>query len=355
MKLVRSKYMRLSGIVAGLCVLAVTGVFLIFSVNRSSYEPLTDSYQEKFAYWKMRAHAIGGERAYEELLTSLEKFPAGLGHEETHIFASALYSEVGLQGVKVCDVRIGYGCFHQIIGEAVVDLGVAALPEIIEACNGDPSCRHSIGHGVLGLQGYSSNDLQNAIKLCETLPSKLYIQGCYGGVFMEYNMRSLLEDDPRARVIEADWLDPCSQFSGKMSRVCSYWQPVWWRSVLVSNDQSLTPSILSRMGQLCRSLKEKESRAACIQGVGMSALNAGPTNRDGISACAFVSPDRAEQALCHANVARLITLQGRFDEARAACTELSGTYRAGCFEVVESANPYGSTLGEMLPIEKYSQ
>lgn len=343
--------MSRSGIGILACVIAVLAVFVIWSHDRSRYDP-SASYQDKLAYWKTRIHTVGGQRAYEELALSQKGFVHGMQHNETHIFASALYSEEGIKGVAVCDGRFEYACFHQLIAEALSDLGTGSLNEIIEACKGGPGCKHSIGHGVLGLLGYSFGDLQKAVSICATLQSDTYVQGCYGGIFMEYNMRTLMGDARRVRTFGKDWFDPCDQMPMSAQRVCYFWQPTWWRSELQSADQSLSPSALGRMGKKCSTVTDKELSMACFEGIGVSALNAGRSTNDGVSACAFVSGDMHDQALCRTSVARLVALLSGFDEGRSVCLGLSGAYQEGCLRVIGSANPEESYLGEVLPFEK---
>lgn len=336
-------------IVAGLVV--VLAVFVALNLDRTRYDP-TASYQDKLAYWKTRIHAVGGQRAYEEMALAQTGFVHGMQHNETHIFGSALYSEEGIEGVAVCDERFEYACFHQLIAEALSNQGVGSLNEIIEACRGGPGCKHSIGHGVLGLVGYTFADLQKAVSICATLPNDVYVQGCYGGAIMEYHMQTLLADARRVGTMGKNWFEPCDQLPATTARVCYFWQPTWWRSELQSADQSLSPSALDRMGTQCRTVSDTNLSAACFEGIGVSALNAGRTTADGVTACSFVSTDTHDQALCRTSVARLVRLLQGLEEGRSVCLGLSETYQASCLRVIERASPEESYLGEALPFEK---
>jgi hypothetical protein len=342
--------MSRSGIMILVCVIAVLAVFVAWNLDRSQYNP-SASYQEKFAYWKTRIHAVGGGRAYEEMALELKGFVHGMQHYETHLFASALYSEEGIHGVAVCDERFDYACVHQLVAEALLEHGIGSLNEIIEVCNGGPACRHSIGHGVLALMGYTFPDLEKAVSMCAALPNKVYVQGCYGGVVMEYNLRRLLGDAQSIRTIGEDWFEPCDQLSKSAQRVCYFWQPMWWKTQLSSSDQSLSQSSIEDMGELCLTILDKDLRNACIEGVGMSVLNAARTTNDGVSACAYVSPNTRDQALCSTSIARLIELTDGLD-GHPICFGTAKEYQESCLRVIERASPEESYLGEAIAFDE---
>ncbi len=350
MKYLVAKHMKHSVIIAGAFLLAALVVFVVASPDHNHYDS-TASYQDKFGYWKTRIHAIGGHRAYEELAGSLKDFPLGIQHSETHIFSTALYSEEGMQGIAVCDERFDYACSHQMIGETFADLGMGSFPYVVEICKGIPTCLHSIGHGVLSLQGYSFNDLQKAITICGTLPTETYMKGCYGGVFMEYNLHKFLGDGLHVRPVGKNWLAPCDEFSGVLGRICYYWQPTWWANTPVSNDLAQTTQRIRRMGELCETLSRPELKASCFAGVAVVVRSAGRNTGEAVSACFSVSSEMSNQAQCRTGVARLAVLLGSFDEALAVCLELPRVYQDGCLEVIKNANPSESFTGLTFPME----
>lgn len=343
--------MKSFGFIGGICLLAVAGAFVMVNIHHDPYNPDGTLFADKLAYWETRIHTVGGAKAYEELARFLKGNTVGVQHNETHVFGSALYSEEGIEGVAVCDDRFEYACFHQMIGEAFADLGMDSFPKVVDVCNERPACVHSIGHGVLAQQGYTFVDLQKAIQVCETLPNDVYMQGCYGGLFMEYNMRRLLGDSQQPRPAGENWLDPCDRFSGALGRICYYWQPTWWRSQIAPDDLVLTESGFRRMGDLCQAIPHLEMKASCFEGTGVIALNSGRTHQEGVSTCAYVSQDVFGDALCRTGAARLIALLGQDDEARTVCNELSGVYKNGCFDVIDSTDPKESFLHMELPAQ----
>ncbi len=341
--------MKIRGVTLGICLIAVVGAFLALNISHEPYAPDKTPYAEKLAYWKTRIQAEGGMRAYEELADFLKGHTVGVQHNETHVFGSALYSEEGIEGVAVCDERFEYACYHQLIGEALTNLGMGSFSKVVEVCKNSPACLHSIGHGVLAQQGYTIEGLDKAVQVCETLSNRVYVQGCYGGLFMEYNMRRLLGDPQLPRPVDDNWLEPCDRFSGVLGRICYYWQPTWWRSQIASADLRLTEKDFRRMGDLCEELIAPELKASCFEGTGVITLNSGRTTDEGVAACSFVSDGAFGDALCRTGAARLITLLGRYSEARAVCLELGGVYKEGCVTVINAANPNMSSSGMALP------
>lgn len=341
--------MKRFGIVTGICAIVLAGTFLVLNIHHDPYDPASSPYAEKLAYWKTRIHTVGGPRAYEELAVFVKGRTVGVQHNETHVFGSALYSEEGINGVAVCDDRFEYACFHQVIGEVLNHLGMEAFPKVVEVCKGSPACLHSIGHGVLAQQGYAFTDLQKAIQVCETLPSDVYVHGCYGGLFMEYNMRRLLSDSQHPRPVEKNWLEPCDKFSGVLGRICYYWQPTWWRSQIAQDDLMLTDAGFKHMGDLCETVTDLELKASCFEGTGVITLNSGGTSNNGISACDLVSQGVFGNALCRTGAARLIVLLGRYEEARTVCLGLTGVYKTGCLAEIDNTQPNESFSEMALP------
>ncbi len=333
--------MKRAVILLGACLVIGTAAFFMLHGSSRPYDPDAATYADKFTYWQQRVHTVGGAKAYEELADFADAYSVGVQHNETHIFGSALYRVEGVPGIAVCDERFEYACYHQMIGETFADLGMESFPKIAEVCKGSPACLHSIGHGVLAQEGYAFPDLRRAVGVCKTLPGPVYVEGCYGGLFMEYNMRRLLGDNQRPRPVGEDWLDPCSQFSGTLGRICYYWQPTWWRSQIAPDDLILTEPGYKKMGDLCETVSDQELKASCFEGTGVIALNAGRTSAEGVAKCEYVSGGAFGNALCRTGAARLIALLGRSEEARSVCTALSGAYQKGCLQLVSETHPGG--------------
>ncbi len=328
---------------------AVSAVFVVMNRAHGGYDP-SAPYQEKIDYWQKRIHEVGGKRAYDEMARAQQGAASGVEHVEAHIFGSALYRTEGIKGVSVCDDQFSYACVHQLVAEALSDLGIESLDAIVAMCIEIPGCRHGIGHGVIGSLGYGSDDLKKAVSMCATLPRAWHVQGCYGGVFMEYNVRTLLGVG-QERPLEQDWFESCRDIPRSAERSCYFWQPTWWGRVLRTADRSLEKTAIEQMSEQCRMVSNKELRAVCFEGIGVSALNTGRSLNDGVSGCSFVGTDMRDRALCLTSVARYIELDNGRDTGRPVCLGLTGAYQEGCLRDIGNTSTTTSYFGEKLSIE----
>ena len=285
------------------------------------------------AYWKERIHTVGGSRAYEELVTSVRGLDFAMQHSEAHIFGDALYTEVGLDGMSVCDWRLHGGCWHQFMGRAVTDHGTASIAALDQSCKGNISCQHGIGHGIVSALGYTFSDLQKSLALCHTLADDTPIFGCTGGVPMEYNLRHLLGDASfNARPLGTDWLDPCDRLSGDDARACYFWQPTWWVVFIPTDQESAFEPTFKHMGDLCRSISDKTFMYACIAGTGHGAMLE-TSAEEAPHLCDVMYPDASESLLCKFNVA--VTLKKMLiQDPDTACDGLPEEARAYCRDYV---------------------
>lgn len=108
-----------------------------------------------------------------------------------------------------------------------------------------------------------------ALDLCETLPETDPLTGCYGGVFMEYNLRTMLGDDGEVRSSEEGLFSPCDSLNDVFVPACVSRLPQWWGEGLLQGDK--TVSSFERIGELCRIFGDvnKNVLQACFQGIGM--------------------------------------------------------------------------------------
>ena len=281
------------------------------------------------AYWKERIHMIGGSAAYEELVSSVKGFDFYKQHFQAHIFGDALYTEVGLDGVTVCDWRLYGGCMHQYMNRAVMDHGIASITALDRDCKGVISCQHGIGHGILSALGYTFSDLQKTLALCHTLPDETPIFGCAGGAAMEYNFRNLLGGASfNARTPDPDWLAPCDRLSGDDARACYFWQPTWWAVFVSTQQESASDPAFKHMADLCHSISDKTYMYTCIAGTGFS-VTLKRTPDQAVHLCDMMYADAGESLLCRVNLA--LTLKGMLvQNPEIACEGLPAEAQAYC-------------------------
>lgn len=213
----------------------LAGVFIIlFGIHAVEYfqipEKKSESEIEKvISYWKSEIENSGSEAAYGHFKEQYKDAPSS-AHALLHAFSSLLYEKEGMKGFAVCDDTFGNGCYHGLVARAVLDQGVAILPQLGLACtevNNPNSCVHGIGHGLMEYSG--TGHLMDALAACERLRDvEIFdpIGSCFEGVFMDYNAPI-----GTARVLnETNVFSPCSEEALRLESKASCYQglPHWW-------------------------------------------------------------------------------------------------------------------------------
>jgi hypothetical protein len=287
--------------------------------------------------WEARIQAVGGKTAYEELAQAIRDLPVSQQHENAHTFGAALFEAEGLEGLSVCDSRFSYGCFHEFMGKAISARGLGVVPGLNEGCRksiveSPLSCQHGIGHGVQAFIGYGFGDLKEALVVCADLPYSDPIGGCYGGVFMEYNLQTMLGKDGKIRPPEdGDMQFPCNALPHTYTEACIFWQTQWWHQVLKGEGWN-EDAIFTQIGQWCATQTGEQERT-CFEGTG----NITPPSADFDPArsaylCERTSDDPKNRLFCKSYAANSLSVggSGKTADGSAVCAGLSGNYRLYC-------------------------
>lgn len=301
--------------------------------------------------WRERIDKIGGEKAHEEFAKSVYGLREEVQHDFMHGFAGVLYEEKGIDGFTVCDSQFFYACFHEYGGRATSELGIESALKLNDLClqtfdgNEADSCQHGIGHGLQSTYGYTQEDLDNSLAECSKLPSNgISGSGCYGGIFMEYNLRTMLSDEGEVRKSE-DIFSPCNRVAEKFQEACFYWQPQWWRAGPLVTSINIA-DIYSNMGNSCREMiallgdsedRRKELRRSCFGGIGgISAPDAEFDTSYTAELCDAAASDVAEQAICRANAAYRTVETPDIETALCVCEGLTRNSLLYCRAFAES-------------------
>ena len=282
---------------------------------RDSGTPMTVDVENRFdgeqkAFWEERIRVMGGATAYREFVRTAQdaRFTDGQRHILAHTFGSALYAAEGMRGIGSCGSDFSFGCFHELIGEAIAERGVGAVSGLNQTCIelfGDDVllCQHGIGHGIQASFGYNTHeDLVQALQTCATLEQGGAIAGCRGGVFMEYNFRTMLADEAAVRE-DDDPFGLCRGLSGDDLLACSYWIQEWWMG-----DDALTEQQVANAGALCTEMTAELALdhallRACFSGIGNTIAGRVPSDINRArQLCAAASEDRAYVAHCLSQV-----------------------------------------------------
>jgi hypothetical protein len=298
-------------------------------------EPVNE--EGEYAFWGERIGSVGGEKAYSELsaYASQRDFPSQ--HTLAHLFGRALFEQEDLSGISVCDDRFSYGCFHEFFAYAVNGHGLPVIAQLNEECQKQPdflksvACQHGIGHGILSFSGYGEANLFSALEACKTLPNAGTMGGCYAGVFMEYNRRSMIATESGPRLpADGDFISPCDDVKKEYRAVCAVWQPLWWQAEIFEGEP--TPEVMKMFGSMCRALGEATGFAeACFYGIGfVVAPESATEDPDALKMCPEAADTPQEEKWC-LNYAAYIA-GALVDDANglAVCKDMTDEERALC-------------------------
>ncbi len=246
----------------------VSFLFFQTSLNTSN-----ESGESEFAYWQKRVTAIGTARAYEEF-KSENLGPSTLEnniHKKTHLFGAVLYESEKTDSISICDSFSGSGCYHEVVQLSIYDNDFSALLKIKDDCENKDGCNHGVGHGIIGYFGYSPAALISALDSCVVYGDTSY-RGCYGGVFMGYNVyfrdpSQSSTTTPSARPLSInDPYNPCDRIPEQYRFACFVRQVQLWENTIFKNLSGIE-NIRSVIG-LCSELQNETYKKACLFGIG---------------------------------------------------------------------------------------
>lgn len=307
--------------------------------------PLSNMAQAEVSHWQQDIARVGAVRAYADFADAVVSQNPDEQHLQAHLFGRALYQEIGLQGLPVCDQQFSYGCFHEITGEAIAERGLGVVSQLDDACGSQGNsltCQHGIGHGILSTLGYDTGALTAALGMCGTLHQVDPIGGCYGGVFMEYDMRTMLSGGNQFRMPGNDMLSPCGIVPDAYKKACYFWRPQWWNRALMSKGTS-ERTLTAAMGKLCAQVVPANLALACFSGIGnITASDSGFHPDEAAALCELTSDDAQQQLACASVAANAFQAVDMPGAATALCEDLSESLRSGCLDQVEAARQHQS-------------
>lgn len=312
------------------------GLMLAFGGGRGNSAEILPSASEQ---WMKEIQELGAREAYKKMIEESAALTPQEQHINAHVFGGALFDVEGEGGLSVCDETFSFGCFHEFLGRAIASLGPSSIERLNEQCFDDLvlsplSCQHGIGHGALAFAGYEDDGLHYALAVCRDLPYADPIGGCYGGAFMEYNMRTMLGADStfRAPPEDGDLVAECAGLDREYKRACVYWVPQWWNAVLQSRIVSLDENFI-RMGEFCSDKRIRDDRRDCFEGIGNitpPAVNF--SARESARLCDLTSKKPEERLFCRSTAANSLYTggAGKVGDALGVCGGLEGAHYAYC-------------------------
>lgn len=305
--------------------LAFCAVFFFSSEKKELLREKSSGGSARVTELRSLIRTEGASRAAKIFSDSIQRVSINTQHEEAHLFGRALYYEVGLDGFTACDSQFSFGCFHEFIGLAIAEKGPQVIAQLNEGCisqgSGNLGCQHGIGHGVVAFTGYSEKDLQEATRLCKTLRKGDPIGGCFGGMYMEYNLHTMQGSGGGSRPYTYEnRFAPCAEAQEHdMRRACLYWQTQWWEQLLS------TPGNIENfvtMGNFCREARDRfEVYQECFEGIGnVTSSASGFSVKKAQSLCKKAARTPTELLWCTSVAANHFGVQFSTSEGESMCS-----------------------------------
>lgn len=285
-------------------------------------------------YWEQRISKIGAEEANIEFSESMKGLSANQQHSGAHSFGGALY-DMGGDVFSICDSQFAYGCLHEFVTDSVIEEGFESIAVLNQGCLEKPGresgfCQHGIGHGIAAILGYELKDLKKALVFCyENLPNG-ELSGCYGGVFMEYNLRTVLSGDVENRPVLDNTIDPCDKLGERFQPACAFWATQWWLQAIYKGEA--TEDTFSGMGNNCRAIDiNQDVRDACFAGVGnFSGIESDFNLTRAKELCAAATMSDRESLFCSSYMKKRIKAEKDLHGAQPRCDTLEGEVLRSC-------------------------
>lgn len=268
--------MRLKLVFVILLLLLITGEILFLAKISKHYSPFSG--ESSIENWERYIKRYGPAASWQEFKRIYQNDIPGRQHSKAHVFGEALFNVESINGIDACDNSFAFGCFHSFLGKAIEVKGIEVVADLDRRCMTNLKeqglgCQHGIGHGIVTNFGYSYEDLTKSLETCDNLATKDPIGGCFGGVFMEYNLRTILEDKAGLREFNPlNPYDPCPKLKDKFRPACYYWQTQWWENSSNKDEKVKYKEI----GLLCFRITKEDERKQCFIGLG----NIAPQNAD---------------------------------------------------------------------------
>lgn len=241
----------------------------IYSViNRWQNEKHPDSSYASFeSFWKEYIIEHTPQIAYQKFKDSYSGASPTEQHLVAHLFGGALYSAVGISGLAICDMHYASGCFHEFLGRALREHGDSILYDVDTYCKESTyDCQHGIGHGILAYSGYEHLGLLKALRLCRSIGSTDVRDGCFGGIFMEYNIFTMLGPETPIRIQDQGEVPDalCQSVPEFASQACYFWLPQWF---LASEKNISLHEKFFKVTKECQTIHDGPSRLTCYSGI----------------------------------------------------------------------------------------
>ncbi|MBP9668703.1 MAG: hypothetical protein KBE09_00230 [Candidatus Pacebacteria bacterium] len=205
------------------------------------------------------------------------RFSAADQHLSAHALGQILFEREGATAAfQLCGALFGYGCLHQIVSQVSPEQGIETALDAERVCReiaprarGD--CLHAAGHSIIFSRGYTEEAARESFAECEkTMDATAFDteQSCYGGAFMEYNMRFMQDGAFNGGHARASTVPFCLSLNTETARrTCIFWMAPKVHAAL---GFRYTDTVFRTLGRFCNDSVPEQYRDACMESVGRS-------------------------------------------------------------------------------------
>ena len=258
----------------------------------------------------------------------------GEGHTLAHIVGKNAYTKNGFAGIEICDPTFGYGCYHGVTEQFLINEGPEKIREAMDTCrrlfpsesqkNQLPyySCIHGIGHGLMTWNGLV---LKKALFDCDRLDQQEQSY-CYDGAFMEFSSSAL----PQNYFDKENLWGMCIDLDKKYAMGCARHLPLMLnRTFLMTKDDTIA---------FCKTAPTKILRDGCTDRLAFIIVHTIKDIMEIESACKKIDTEEY-QSRCITTAAGELVFQ-RYQEAEEKagylCDSLSKKWQEKCREYVQN-------------------
>jgi len=167
-------------------------VFWYLANNTLSTPPSIEAEPQTFlAYWDKYLEQHETAEAYTYFVEFYSDQNEDYMHDRMHMFGSLLYKKHRKDAIYYCDESYFYACHHEVLGATVFDYGDEGIQFLMDFCQDDIGCIHSLGHGLVMHYGYERDSLERALRACVTTKKSHLPDWCQAGVFMEFTQHEV--------------------------------------------------------------------------------------------------------------------------------------------------------------------
>jgi len=279
-------------------------------------------------FWNAVLDQTEPQVAYDLFVEHYTKDDENEWHLLMHTFSALLYERLGAEAINICDSAFFYGCYHEVLGNVFQDQGLEAVATMADFCGSVLGCQHGIGHGLVMHFGYTTDRINDALELCKLVDNPEVIDGCLGGVFMEFTTKTMESSIKREHQTSVITKELCQTVIESARPSCHFWLAQW---VVMYSDLVEAKDKARSAGEYCASV-ETQYRDSCFQGIGYMINRFTNTPTETIELCTYASPtgEIFDRDGCLIVAAADYVHYGKNNFAEAVCATVEPDRRSWC-------------------------